>query len=105
VSRSPAVIIAANTPAALAAKAASTAIPIVFSTADDPVKLGLVASIARPGRNVTGVDYFSTQLAVKQLGLLRELLPNAVRFGLLEPDDFRMGHSQSFGSSLHIRLE
>ena len=83
VSRSPAVIIAANTPAALVAKAASTVIPIVFSTADDPVTLGLVASIARPGGNVTGVHYFNTQLAAKQLGSLRELLPTAVRFGLL----------------------
>ena len=83
VRRQAALIVAPNTPAALAAKAASATIPIVFSAADDPVSLGLVASIARPGGNVTGVHYFNTDLAAKQFGLLRELVPKAVRFGLL----------------------
>jgi ABC-type uncharacterized transport system substrate-binding protein len=77
------VIIAPNTPAALAAKATSATIPIVFSAADDPVKLGLVPSLARPSGNVTGVHYFNTDLAAKQFGLLRELVPKATRFGLL----------------------
>ena len=83
VRRQAALIVAPNTPAALAAKAASATIPVVFSAADDPVSLGLVASIARPGGHVTGVHYFNTDLTAKQFGLLRELVPKAVRFGLL----------------------
>ena len=62
--------------------------PIVFSSADDPVKLGLVASLPRPGGNVTGAYYFNTELGAKQLGLLRELVPRATRFGfLVNPDN------------------
>jgi putative ABC transport system substrate-binding protein len=81
--RQVAVIAALRTPSALAAKTATTMIPIVFSVTEDPVKLGLVASVARPGGNATGVSYLLSELAPKQLGLLRELLPAASRFGLL----------------------
>src|SRR5262249_36011649 len=81
--RQVAVIVAMGTPAALAAKAATASLPIVFSVTEDPVNLGLVASIARPGGNSTGVSFLLSELAPKQLGLLRELLPAASRFGLL----------------------
>jgi putative ABC transport system substrate-binding protein len=69
--------------AARAAKAASTTIPIVFTTGLDPVQAGLVANINRPGGNVTGLTALNTELGPKQLGLLRELLPAAARFAVL----------------------
>src|SRR5262245_61766098 len=77
------VIVATTTPAALAAKAATTAIPIVFEIGGDPVALGLVASLSRPGGNVTGVTQLTTGLVPKQLEVLHEMLPTARVMALL----------------------
>jgi putative ABC transport system substrate-binding protein len=81
-------VIVANTPGALAAKAATTTVPIVFATGGDPVKVGLVASLNRPGGNLTGVSFTSVELVAKQLGLLRELRPGAARIGVLVDPQF-----------------
>jgi putative ABC transport system substrate-binding protein len=104
VRRRVAVIVAFGSPAALAAKAATMAIPIVFVTGGDPVALGLVARLNRPGANVTGITILTAELAPKQLQLLRELMPNASLFGVLS--DPAAGTAQlvhRFQSSNHIR--
>jgi putative ABC transport system substrate-binding protein len=83
VRRQVSVIATQGTPAALAAEAATTTIPIVFMTGGDPIRFGIVASINRPGGNVTGVTFLLSEMATKQFGLLHDLLPRANVIGFL----------------------
>ena len=83
VRREVAVIATFDTASSLAAKAATVTIPIVFTTGADPVKIGLVSNLARPGGNVTGMSHLINALSSKRLGFLRELVPTARTFGLL----------------------
>jgi putative tryptophan/tyrosine transport system substrate-binding protein len=88
-----AVIAAAGTPEALAAKAATATIPIVLSSGGDPVALGLVASLNRPGANITGIVSLAGELAPKRLQLLHDLIPNAALFGVLADPAFPVTQS------------
>jgi putative ABC transport system substrate-binding protein len=85
--RRPVVVIVGNTPSAFAAKAATSTVPIVFATGSDPVKVGLVASLNRPGGNITGVSFLASELGAKRLELLRQLLPRATTIAMLANPD------------------
>jgi putative tryptophan/tyrosine transport system substrate-binding protein len=105
------VLVAGSEPAALAAKAATSTIPIVFSIGSDAIKLGLVAGYNRPGGNSTGVSMFTAALEAKRLGLLHELLPQAATMGVLLNPDYSLAENQlrdvqdaarSIGVQIHI---
>ncbi len=104
------VIAAHDTPSAIVAKAATTTIPIVFASGGDPVKLGLVTSLNRPGGNVTGITFILAELGAKQLGLLHELQPGAVRVAVLVDPNFPLIESfvsdvQAAASSIRKQIE
>jgi putative tryptophan/tyrosine transport system substrate-binding protein len=111
VRRPVAVIVAGGSAhSAFAGKAATTTIPIVFAVGEDPVKLGLVASLARPGANLTGVNFFNSEVTAKRLEMLRELVPAAARVAVLvNPDDTNMETTlrdvQSAARSMGLQIE
>jgi putative ABC transport system substrate-binding protein len=105
------VIAATSTPAALAAKKATTTIPIVFTTGSDPVELGLVTNIARPGGNVTGATQITMEVGPKRVELLHQLIPNATTLAIaVNPDNaavaaVQIRHAQNATRALGLKLE
>jgi putative ABC transport system substrate-binding protein len=98
------VIAATSTPAAVAAKSATSSIPIVFEMGSDPVQLGLVASLNRPGGNMTGVTSLINELGSKQLGLLRELIPGMTAIAALINPNFEDTEKQVRGMEAAARV-
>jgi len=104
-------IVVATTPVALAAKSATTTIPIVMATAAGPVAAGLVASLARPGGNVTGLSALSTELNTKRLEILKDAVPKLARVGLLWPSggrvavDLQLKEIRPAAVALKLKLE
>jgi putative tryptophan/tyrosine transport system substrate-binding protein len=111
--RRPVAVIAATggPPAIFAAKAATKTIPIIFIAAEDPVRLGLVASLARPGGNLTGINFFAAEVVAKRLELLRELAPTAARVAVLvDPASAAVAEStlrevQSAGRAMGLQIQ
>jgi putative ABC transport system substrate-binding protein len=97
-------VIVANTPAALAAKAATTAIPIVFTTGGDPVQMGLVASLNRPGGNITGMTTLNLEVGPKKLELMHDVVPNAAVMALLVNPNNLEAEIQRASSDLNSML-
>jgi putative ABC transport system substrate-binding protein len=96
-------VIVTNSPGMLAAKAATTTIPIVFTTSGDPVELGFVASLARPGRNITGVTQLNVEVAPKRLQLMHELVPTATIMAVLLNPTYPSAETQSRGMQAAAR--
>jgi len=100
-----------STPGAIAAKAATSTIPIVFSVAQDPVRLGLVSSLAHPGGNATGINFFAQEVAGKRLALLHDLVPKAVSVAVLinpanaSSAEYNLGQVQQTAPSLGLKVQ
>jgi putative ABC transport system substrate-binding protein len=106
-----AVIAAGNLASALAAKAATTTVPIVFAVGEDPVRFGLVATLARPGSNLTGINFLNVDVTTKRLEFLRELLPGATRVAVLvDPTngpvaELALGHVAEAARALGLQIQ
>jgi len=100
-------IVVSGTPTALEAKSATTTIPIVMASVGDPVGAGLVASLARPGRNVTGFSNLSLELITKRLEILKDAVPNLARVGLLRSSraSLQLKEIRAAAQALKLKLE